>query len=155
LRAYRPLAAAETVMKPVGRSLGDELRLTGAYVTVDGQAVALDQAVAATPGATIAVTLLWEALEPSDRSYTVFVHLRDANGALMTQHDGIPVLGTRPTPTWQPGEQVLDRHELVVPVGASGPATLVVGVYDSETVANQTFDNGETALWLADFVIQP
>ena len=155
LRAYRPLAATEAVMGPVGRSLGDELSLAGAYVTVDGQAVDLSEAVAATPESTIAVTLLWEALEPADRSYTVFVHLRDANGALIAQHDGIPILGTRPTPTWQPGEQLLDRHELIVPEGASGPATLVVGLYDSETIVNQTFDNGETALWLADFVIQP
>jgi hypothetical protein len=83
--------------------------------------------------------LLWEALATIPDSYTVFVHLLDDSGRLLAQHDGIPVGGTRPTPTWQPGERLLDRHELLVPDDVAGNGRLVVGLYQTETVTRRPF----------------
>ncbi|MEZ4517400.1 MAG: hypothetical protein R3C44_11415 [Chloroflexota bacterium] len=55
-------------------------------------------------------------------------------GRSNAQHDGTPRDGSRPTTTQQPGERLLDRHTLTVPLDAVGSGRLVVGLYDSETV---------------------
>jgi hypothetical protein len=154
LRAYRPLAAAEAAMQPVDAQVGDQVRLVAAHVTADGRPLPATGATVPA-GATLEVTLLWEALGPIPRSLTVFVHLRDAAGALIAQHDGIPLDGTRPTTLWQSGERLLDRHTLTVPPGATGAATLVVGLYDSETVEPQPFDSGATDVILREMTLQP
>lgn len=155
LRVYRPRRVAAEAMTAVDAQLSGTLRLAAAHVTVDGRAVDLGDIVDAAPGSPVEVTLLWAGLRPSERSYTVFVHLRDAGGAVIAQHDGIPAFGTRPTPTWDAGETLLDRHEMALPPGASGPATLVVGLYDTQTLEPQPFDGGLAAVPLAEFLIEP
>jgi hypothetical protein len=155
LRAYRPLSSAAAVMTPLDHPLGEELRLSGAYLTSGGFGFAPGEIMTALPGTPLEVTLLWEAFRPSLRSYTTFVHLLDGNGRLIAQHDGIPAEGTRPTTTWQAGERLLDRHGLVVPEAATGPMTLVVGLYDSETVERQVFESGLTAIRIAEFLVTP
>ena len=78
------------------------------------------------------VWLRWQAARPPDRSETVFVHLIGPQGNLVAQHDGLPQAGYAPTPTWQPGAPVDDRHSLLLPADLPpGDYSLSVGLYDS------------------------
>jgi hypothetical protein len=62
------------------------------------------------------------------------VHLLDAEGQVLAQHDGVPAVGFRPTSGWAAGEVVLDSHWLVAPgAGAFDGARLSVGLYDPAT----------------------
>jgi hypothetical protein len=90
------------------------------------------------------VTLVWQAAEvPFGGSYTVFVHLLDEAGNLIGQHDGLPVNGSRPTPSWLPGEYLVDVHEVRLrDTSFSGRANLVVGLYDPVSGTRLLAQNG-------------
>ncbi len=75
------------------------------------------------------ITLYWQALAGMDSSYSVFVHALDASGAIVSQVDGLPLQGTRPTTGWLPGEVLADRYDLAL----GGAAALEVGLYDPAT----------------------
>jgi hypothetical protein len=69
-------------------------------------------------------------VDSPEHDYKVFAHLLDEAGALVAQRDSEPVEGSRPTSTWDPGEEVLDRHGILIPDGlAPGEYRLVVGMY--------------------------
>lgn len=155
LLAYRPLHAAAPIVSPLQQSLGEKLRLNSVHIMADGQTVDPAAGVlSVTPGTTLHVTLLWQALAGTDDDYTVFVHLLAADGTLIAQHDGVPVQGTRHTSTWQPGELLLDRHLVVVPPQtAAQQATLAVGMYEMQTIERQTFAGGQDAIPLLQIEI--
>lgn len=90
----------------------------------------------------VAVTLTWTAPEALVRSYKVFVHLYAEDGQLVAQHDAVPVNELRPTQSWLPGEEIVDRHGLWVPQDARGPLRLVVGLYDAERGTRLTLTDG-------------
>jgi hypothetical protein len=99
---------------------------------------------------------MWSAAETPPENYTVFVHLLAEDGSLVAQHDGPPLFGTRPTTTWNSGEQLLDQHELVVgETSFAGNGRLLVGMYRSDTLERLPFANGETVLELTPVVINP
>ncbi len=79
-------------------------------------------------GDTLMVRLTWSADSTPSRSYKVFVHALDATGAVIAQSDAVPAGWTRPTDTWAAGEQVEDRHGLLLPAG-NPVAALRVGLY--------------------------
>ncbi|MBK8987271.1 MAG: glycosyltransferase family 39 protein [Chloroflexi bacterium] len=142
LTAYRPAHAVDEVMVPVGLPVGDWAELEGYYITVGGA-----PHTALRPGAEVAVTLIWRALAPAPADYTMFVHLLDADGRLIAQHDGAPLFGTRPTTTWLPGERLLDRHTLTVPETAVvDVAQLWTGLYDSQSLERLPWGDGQDAL---------
>ncbi len=86
------------------------------------------------PGSPLAVTLHWHALETPDRNYYTFVHLLDAAGNPVAQHDGPPAGGNLPTLGWLPGETLTDTHLLQLPSDLpAGPYRLGVGFYDPVT----------------------
>jgi 4-amino-4-deoxy-L-arabinose transferase-like glycosyltransferase len=60
------------------------------------------------------LTLFWQTGQPLDQDWTVFVHLVDANGALIAQHDAVPDNGRYPTTLWPTGVLIPDRHPLAV-----------------------------------------
>ena len=70
------------------------------------------------------LTLYWQASARLDTGYTVFVHVLDAQGAILAQADGPPLADHYPTTAWQPHEIVQDSR-VVLP----GPRYLV-GLYD-------------------------
>jgi hypothetical protein len=142
-------------MSPLGVSLDDQLRLDGAFVTIDGVPADLTGPVSVNAGADIAVTLLWQAVNQTAESYTVFVHLLDLDGRLIAQHDGVPLFGTRPTTSWVPGERLLDLHEFAVPLDITNrEGMLVVGLYNSETLERQLFDNGHDEVPIASISLE-
>jgi hypothetical protein len=109
---------------PQSARLGSSVELTG---------FDLREAIRA-PGSPLEVTLHWHALETPDRNYHSFVHLLDADGAIVVQHDGPPSAGKRPTLGWLPGEYLTDPHPLQLPADLpDGTYRLGVGLYDPAT----------------------
>ncbi len=78
------------------------------------------------------VTLRWRADKKIESDLTVFVHLADAHNGVSAQHDGAPAFGLHPTHAWQPGEIIVDVHNLRVDA-APGAYGLIVGMYDPAT----------------------
>jgi hypothetical protein len=146
LNAFRPMHSSDDIVLPLNGGLHEQLKLEGAYVTVDGRPVDFNQSVAVDAGSELQITLIWAAGREPAGNYTVFIHLLDENGILLAQHDGIPVDGTRPTATWQEGELIIDVHNLVVPEGVHGTGQLVTGIYDSESLQRQELLPGQSAL---------
>ncbi len=85
-------------------------------------------------GSPLPLTLRWRCLQPLAPSYKVFVHLLSLNGQqLIAQRDVEPVSGLRPTNTWQPGELIIDPHQITIPNGTpAGTYQLRVGLYIPE-----------------------
>ena len=148
LHAYVPPERAETAMVPLDQAWDGVAQLRAYHLTVDGlPAEGNPSELTLHPEATVAITWLWEATDAIPENYTVFVHLLGEDGRLLAQHDGVPVWGTRPTTTWEPGDRILDQYELVVPpLDASETATLIVGLYHSETIERVPLPNGDEAL---------
>jgi hypothetical protein len=119
----RPLRAPSPAVSPPPPShaldvrLGDSVRLLG-------------YDIAASPGrSTATVTLHWQAANRPSDDYTVFVHAL-SDGKLVAQQDSQPSSGQLPTSVWQPGEVVVDSHEVALPTGSSGRSLeIVVGMY--------------------------
>ncbi|MCB8982599.1 MAG: hypothetical protein H6659_02110 [Ardenticatenaceae bacterium] len=120
--AYRPAVLAAPPAAPAV-TFGDALRLVGYEV----------EETAVTPGGAVWVTLEWEALAPLDRDWSVFVHLNDpVLGRPIAQRDMYLGQGLVATRLLEPGQRVVNRYRLAVPVTAVAPADLqvMVGLYD-------------------------
>jgi hypothetical protein len=90
------------------------------------------EAQQAKPGDRLELTLYWHALSPVDKSYTVFVHLLDADEVIQGWGDGLPGGGTLPTTSWLAGEYLRDRHETAIkPEASPGEYLIEVGLYDA------------------------
>jgi hypothetical protein len=108
------------IRHPAGANFGDQIELLG-YDAAAGEG-------------TLAVTLHWRSVQPAAANYTVFVHLLDASGQTVAQHDGQPQGGAYPTSVWDVGEVVVDEHVLPLPPGLlPGDYRLRVGLYLVET----------------------
>jgi hypothetical protein len=84
------------------------------------------------PGDSLPITLIWQAMQALDQSYTVFVHLSRADGQPVAQHDSLPAGGSQPTDSWPLGSQINDLHQLTIPAGtAPGEYWLRVGMYSN------------------------
>jgi hypothetical protein len=105
---------------PAGHVLGGQIRLNGYSVLTAEPA----------GGEVLQVALHWEALAPIAARYKVFVHLVDAQGAIVTQRDSEPGGGARLTSDWVPGEAVTDLYGLLIPPDTPpGEHILRVGMY--------------------------
>ena len=82
------------------------------------------------PDDTLTVTLVWRAEDTPSISYHVFLHLRDPEGRVVAQSDGVPANWSRPTTGWLPGEYITDVRTLILPPDLSaGNYTLSAGLY--------------------------
>jgi hypothetical protein len=105
---------------PLWRNLGDVITLLGYNVR--------DACVR--PGASVAVTLWWRALDMTDRDYTVFIHLVGEDGRIWAQEDSLFLYRDRPTSTWVAGQEVTERYLLQTSHDTPpGKYTLKTGVY--------------------------
>lgn len=83
------------------------------------------------PGDTLRIRLYWQAEGPTERDYTLFVHLLGPDGLPYGQVDRVPGDGTAPTSTWA-SRQVI-TEEILLPVTANAPPGayhVAVGFYD-------------------------
>ena len=121
--ALYSVAPASGEEQPVGAVFGGQIRLRGFALLTPSPA----------SGEILQLRLTWEALQPIERRYKVFIHIVDARGRIVGQHDSEPVGGTRLTTLWQVGEVIEDPYGvLVVPGTPPGEHTLRVGLYGLE-----------------------
>lgn len=123
-RAYADALPSRSTIHPVEARMGEHFSLVG-YQPSSDQVPAGDQ---------LAVTLYWRTIGWPTNDAHVFVHLLDAGGRLVAQHDGAPGGGQRPTWSWRDGEVVTDVH--TVSIGGSlppGTYALSTGMYDVTT----------------------
>jgi hypothetical protein len=86
------------------------------------------------PGEILRVTLFWQAQDPVDGDYRVFLYLLDSGGAVVGWTEGEPGGGSWPTTVWRRAETVADNHGLLIPTHVvPGRYELVVGMYLVET----------------------
>jgi 4-amino-4-deoxy-L-arabinose transferase-like glycosyltransferase len=86
--------------------------------------------------------LIWRATntEPITTPYTVFTQILAPDGHLVAQHDAPP---TPPTTQWVPGQIVIDHHPVkIIDSTYRGPATLIVGWYNSASVERVPANSG-------------
>lgn len=110
-------------MTPVEAAFGDFARLAGYRLSGEARA-----------GEPLTVTLAWKATGETDRSYSVFVHLVNAQGEIVAQHDGRPADGDLPTEIWVRDEYIVDPHTLPLPADLPpGVYAIHVGLYLPDT----------------------
>jgi hypothetical protein len=85
-------------------------------------------------GEMVPLRLYWQAISTIDKNLTVFVHVTDRDGLIISQQDQIPGSGQIPTTSWVPDEFIIDDYTLHIP--AETPAgdrayQLEIGLYDA------------------------
>lgn len=117
-----PLGEAPTAdahVAPLSGSIGVEL---------------LGQPLEACIGTTTTITVNWRGGDPVTTDYSAFVHLRNAAGDVVAQHDGQPRNGSYPVSVWSPGEVIPDGHAIAIPAEVEpGTYAIMVGLYDPRT----------------------
>ena len=99
----------------------------------------------------LAVSLVWESVQPTDIDYSIFIHLRNEAGETVAQTDGQPRHWTRPTTTWQPGETLTDPHALWLSDLSPGTYTLITGLYHPATGERLLTAAGDHFVSLGEF----
>ncbi len=86
-------------------------------------------------GEPVQINLYWRALATMGRDYTLFLHVVDQSGAVVSQRDLPPRYGDYPMSHWRPGEMVVDRADMALPPLPAGAYRLEIGLYDAATGA--------------------
>jgi hypothetical protein len=110
-----PLVETPDGVQPQSARFGQVARLLGHRLIPQASALAL--------------TLYWQAEQPDGVDYTVFVHLLDENGRLVTGKDNQPVHGSYPTGIWEPGEVIPDEYIVDTSNLPPGEYRLEIGMY--------------------------
>jgi 4-amino-4-deoxy-L-arabinose transferase-like glycosyltransferase len=141
--AESPPPAPLAIERSLHYNLGDQVALLGyGLSTAD-----------LNPGESLELSLRWQGLTHILRSYSVFVHLVDAEGRMWAQQDGVPLGGLQPTTHWVEGEILSDFRELVLPQEIPpGRYRLQTGMYLPETMERLPV-YGEQAELLGDVVV--
>ncbi len=96
----------ETAVPPApytsGAEFGDAIRLHSYYMGVPTDGL-------------LSLTFYWQTMAPPAANYTVFVHLADEAGAIVSQIDSVPLGGARPTSGWREHEVITDTYNLPIP----------------------------------------
>jgi hypothetical protein len=83
-----------------------------------------------TADGTLDLTLYWRGT--AQASYTIFVHVEDANAQIVAQQDTQPEGGRYPTLIWSADEVVVTQHHL--DIAADSPITIYAGMYSPVTL---------------------
>jgi len=160
---HRWQAERNPALLPLGQFAGDPLyrviptpneRFSAPPVATFGPNQSIQLLATYLQSPTANLILYWRPATPLATNYTVFIHLRAADGFVRSQADGPPVGGHYPTARWQAGEIIQDIHPLP---GAdfSQVDHLAVGLYDPQTGQRlPAFDSGGRRL-ADDAVIIP
>ncbi|MBE2232635.1 MAG: hypothetical protein IAE85_04000, partial [Anaerolinea sp.] len=81
------------------------------------------------------ITLAWQALQPIDFDYNVFIHGLDEAGNRVAQWDGQPLAAGEPHPmtAWSVGEIVQGDYRLELDPAAAPVQRVIVGLYNWQT----------------------
>lgn len=87
-------------------------------------------------GEVINLTFFWKAVSPPAANYDLFVNLTTPQGGIVSQIEGPPLGGSRPTGGWAVGEIIVDPYQLAIPVStAPGDYQIRIGFDNLETSA--------------------
>jgi hypothetical protein len=96
--------------------LGEQVELVGFELIEAGQA--------------LYISLYWQALQPFDQDYTIFVHLRDEANQTLANADHQPYDGLVPTSRWPVGRAIKETIRLDLPPNLpKGQYQVMVGMY--------------------------
>jgi hypothetical protein len=110
-----------------------------------GEIVGFTLPLSVAPGESIQLELIWRATRETERKYTVFAQLVDADGDRKAGHDSQPDDGAQPTSTWLPGTYIRDVHTIIVPNDLPpGRYRINVGLYDAFSQQRLTLTDGTT-----------
>ncbi len=105
--------------------------------------------------ATLPLTLYWQGRGDMREVYSVFVHVVDAAGNVVAQHDGIPAKGKEPTTGWAVGEYITDPVEILLPAELPpGTYSVVVGMYLPATGARLPVSGGGDSFSLGRILLK-
>jgi hypothetical protein len=93
------------------------------------QLIGFEMPPPAPAGEVARVRLALKSIQPLDRLYAVYVHLRAAEGAIVGQGDRGMCDGSLNEADWRPGDVLLQDFELTLPPEA-GRYSVVIGLYD-------------------------
>jgi uncharacterized membrane protein len=123
-----PTAMSNQPDHPLDVQFGDAIRLTG-YSLV-GDTIA--------PSDIVQLALFWQTPTLITARYKVFVHLLGADDRIVAQADREPGGGLVPTTIWQPGQTIIDRYGVAIPLDtAPGRYRIAVGLYGFDNVRLQ------------------
>jgi hypothetical protein len=112
---------APTIARALDAAFDNKIKLLGYDVKSDTQQKSAQ------------VILYWRALAQMNTSYTVFVHLLDAQGKVVAAGDAVPGNGNFPTTGWIEDEYITDAHTLSLENVPPGTYPIEIGVYDPVT----------------------
>jgi hypothetical protein len=84
----------------------------------------------------VKLELFWQADQPAERGWKMFVHVLDSDGRIALQEDRYPYRGVYPTDRWMPG-QIVDES-FIFALSDENPAgtyRIAVGMYDEASGA--------------------
>jgi len=124
LRVGEPRFEVPQIPHPQEATLGGKIRFLGYDLASER----------VRPGEPVGLTLYWQCLEGMSTSYTVFVHLLDADEQIRGQRDAIPADGRLPTDLWVADEIVVDFYQIpIAPEAKLEHYTFEIGIYDART----------------------
>ncbi len=103
------------------------------------------------PGGVVVALFYWRAIAVVDKRYTVFVHLVDKDGKIVTGYDSQPRKGEMPTIDWPLHQLVVDAIILPIPqdVPTGEGFRLEIGLYELSTLQRLKLVD-ESGAFLAD-----
>lgn len=131
---------SKTPAVPLTANFGGVLSLQGYDLALNGDQAALQ----------LYLARLSSANNQIDKNYTLFVHVLDRDGKLVTQSDAQPHMGRYPTRLWEPNEQVIERREVALP---SHAARIVAGWYDASNGQRLPANKPDGTSWPADAAV--
>ncbi len=98
------------------------------------------------PGHSVSVAAAWQALQPIDFDYNIFIHVVDDAGQTVAQFDGQPRGGDRPMTTWTPGEIITDAYTVAIPADAPTTLRVQMGLYNWQSGQRLLLSDGSDSL---------
>ncbi len=100
------------------------------------------------PGSSLVIDAFWQATQPVEFDYNIFIHVVDDAGRIVTQLDTQPQQGGKPMTTWQVGEVIPDRYTLQIPADAPASLHVRLGLYNWQTGERLRLPDGSDAITL-------
>jgi hypothetical protein len=88
------------------------------------------QILSATQSTLVNLSLYWQVLATPEKDYTIFVHLHDSTGQMVSSFDFQPYDAIYPMSYWPAGAELREARQLTVPANLPpGEYMLAIGIY--------------------------